>query len=275
MSHPLLTRPHKTTAGYILATADLSANTSPPLRFTISATTSWCLTPEWSRWAEEKRLALIEELVSNPRWFTRAPSRDIVETLFTPWTGTTMRGESEIFCEGPAVSPVVDVSGSGSESGPTTGTASWSLVEIVLTSTSITPRWKLTSLEWTPTAAADADSDCISIFGHGSDTEDKEIRFEDIEEAAPEPGTEVPTRLRARNWDIHKSAAKQRVREARLKSQIASRIAEKEEMRFFRKYGDIEDGESRFSEYDSTDDEGEDEEDEEDEDAKESVTQDF
>ena len=103
------------------------------------------------------------------------------------------------------------------------------------------------------------------MFGHGSEadaeSDAKEIRFDEIEEAPP--GADHPNRLRTREWDVYKSAAKERVREARLKSQIASRIAEKEEMRFIRKYGDIEDGESRFSEYDSTDEEDEDEDEEE------------
>jgi hypothetical protein len=51
--------------------------------------------------------------------------------------------------------------------------------------------------------------------------------------------------------------AKERVREARLKSQIATRVAEKEEERFVRMFGELDDAESRFSEYDLTEDEDE------------------
>jgi hypothetical protein len=40
------------------------------------------------------------------------------------------------------------------------------------------------------------------------------------------------------------------VREARLKAQIAVRMARSEEARFFRIFGDLEDAESNFSDYD-------------------------
>jgi hypothetical protein len=49
--------------------------------------------------------------------------------------------------------------------------------------------------------------------------------------------------------------AKERVREFRLKAQIADRMAAREEARFYEKFGDLDDTESHFSEYDLTDEE--------------------
>ena len=49
--------------------------------------------------------------------------------------------------------------------------------------------------------------------------------------------------------------AKERVREMRLKAQIADRIVAKEESRFIRIYGNLNDTESQFSDYDLTDNE--------------------
>jgi len=123
----------------------------------------------------------------------------------------------------------------------------WVLTALTMTTAEIKPVWTLDSL--TPD-----ESDTISLYGETvdnreSDTE-REIQLEDV------PVGE-PTRLRNREWDARKSMAKERVREARLKSQIATRVAEKEEERFVRMFGELDDAESRFSEYDLTEDEDE------------------
>ena len=105
------------------------------------------------------------------------------------------------------------------------------------------------------------EQDTISLFGDadtidGNDENDeqltREIQFEEIEPASP---AAAPTKMRNREWEATKFLAKERVREARLKAQIADRLAAKEESRFYAKYGDLEDDESHFSEYDLTEDE--------------------
>jgi hypothetical protein len=124
-----------------------------------------------------------------------------------------------------------------------------------MSSSAITPVWSVEDFQEAP------DQDTISLFGDadtadGSDEggdETKEILFEDIESASP--ATAEPTRIRNRDWEARKFLAKERVREARLKAQIADRMAAKEESRFYTTYGELSDNESHFSEYDLTDDE--------------------
>jgi hypothetical protein len=126
-----------------------------------------------------------------------------------------------------------------------------------MTSTSITPVWATTDVK------EDETQDTISLFGDGDtvdsepegERETREIRFDEIEDA---PAAAAPTRLRNREWEAQKFMAKERIRELRLKAQIADRMAAREEARFYTKFGDLDETESHFSEYDLTDEEEED-----------------
>lgn len=204
--------------------------------------THWILTPEWSNWASDQRSQLIGELLGHATWFSRPPRRDVLEPLFAPLSGKkTTQGPEEIFCKSPDA--------------PGPGSAAWSLTALTMSSSAITPVWSVEDFQEAP------DQDTISLFGDadtadGSDEggdETKEILFEDIESASP--ATAEPTRIRNRDWEARKFLAKERVREARLKAQIADRMAAKEESRFYTTYGELSDNESHFSEYDLTDDE--------------------
>lgn len=208
--------------------------------------TKWILTSEWSDWASTQRSSLIGELISHGTWFSRPPRRDIIEPLFAPWSGKkTTQGVEEFFCKSPEV--------------PGSGSAVWSLTGLTMSATAITPVWSIEDFQESP------EQDTISLFGDADtadgsegdeeDEETKEIRFEDIESASP--ATAEPTRIRNREWEARKFMAKERVREARLKAQIADRMAAKEESRFYTLYGELSDNESHFSEYDLTDDENE------------------
>jgi len=124
-----------------------------------------------------------------------------------------------------------------------------------MTSSSITPVWATTDVK------EDETQDTISLFGDGDTVDDsepeeeketREILFDEIEDA---PAAAAPTRLRNREWEAQKFMAKERVREFRLKAQIADRMAAREEARFYEKFGDLDDTESHFSEYDLTDEE--------------------
>jgi len=203
----------------------------------------WALTEEWSAWAALERTKLIGELLSHGNWFSRPPRHDIIDPLFTPWSGKkTAQDAPEFFCQIPE----------GPE-GP--GTAVWQLEGLTMSTTAILPLWSVHDFQAAP------ELDTISLFGDG-DTADgsedddgntREIRLDDIEAASP-AGSAQPTQLRDRNWETRKFMAKERVREARLKAQIADRIAAKEESRFYAAYGDLSETESHFSEYDLTDD---------------------
>jgi hypothetical protein len=201
---------------------------------------SWSLTPDWISWATLQRQTLIGELLSHGTWFSRPPRRDILESLFGPWAGKkSTQAPAEFFCK-VAEAPV----------GP--GTATWQLTGLTMSASSIQPIWRLEGFEASP------EQDTISLFGDADTIEDsdeltREIRFDEIEAASPA----VPSMpLRNREWEARKFLAKGRVREARLKAQIADRMAAKEESRFYTTYGELSDGESQFSEYDLTDEEG-------------------
>jgi hypothetical protein len=117
-----------------------------------------------------------------------------------------------------------------------------------MTPTAISPVW--VTEDYVP----DEEQDTISLFGDaqtadGSEGETREILIDEIEDAPAAP----PMQLRSREWEARKFMAKDRVREARLKAQIAIRIARKEEARFFAHFGDLDDAESHFSDYDLTD----------------------
>jgi hypothetical protein len=130
-----------------------------------------------------------------------------------------------------------------------------------MTSAAIKPVWTVEDF------VAEPEQDKISLFGDGDTIDgsegnegngdndgEKEIQFDDIEMASP---AEAPTRMRNREWEARKFLAKERVREFRLKAQIADRLAAKEEARFYKQYGDLDEDESHFSEYDLTENEDE------------------
>lgn len=209
--------------------------TSPRLQYT---SVGWVLTEEWTAWAADQRQRLIGELLGHGNWFSRPPRRDVLESLFAPWVSKSMQGDQKFFCTPP------DCSGGS-------GSAAWVLDRLTMTSSAITPNWSLQDF------VSEPEQDTISLFGDGDeddDEEEREIRFEDIELASP---AAPPTMMRNREWEAAKFLAKERVREARLKAQIADRLAAKEESRFYTKFGDLDDSESHFSEYDLTDDEAE------------------
>ena len=129
-----------------------------------------------------------------------------------------------------------------------------------MSSTSIDPVWSV------GTAIPDESLDRISLFGGGGEeSEDdgdgrlsvgsglREIQIDDIEDAPETAGAAPPAQIRSREWEARKFLAKERVREARLKAQIARHLAAKEEERYYRQFGDPDDGESHFSDYDLSD----------------------
>jgi len=122
---------------------------------------------------------------------------------------------------------------------------------LTMTATNITPNWEVEDFK------PDPEDDKISLFGddgeENENQETREIQFDDIEVASPVTPAgvrRVPMQIRNREWEAKKFLAKERVREARLKAQVAEHIARKEESRFLLTYGELDDNESNFSEYD-------------------------
>jgi hypothetical protein len=235
-----LQSPKKTAAGYFLAAAPRIL--APSAEWTAAGVErKWIITEEWSKWAEATRGLLLNDLLAHPAWFSKPPRLDVLDPLFGPWSGRTMQGDLQFFCKLPEAP------------GSSSGTAVLQLDGLLMTSTGIGPIWSVHRYTETP------QQDTISLFGDGdtadgSDTDEREIQLEEIEEAPPA----APTQIRGREWEARKFLAKERVREARLKAQIADHMAAKEETRYFRQFGDLEDGESRFSDYDLTDEESSD-----------------
>ena len=112
-----------------------------------------------------------------------------------------------------------------------------------MSATAIAPIWRLVDFVVQP------DNDTISLFGSDSGEDEREIQLDDIALASP---AAAPTRMRNREWETRKFLAKGRVRESRLKAQIADRIAAREESRFYAQFGELDETESSFSEYDLT-----------------------
>ncbi len=235
-----LQAPKRTSAGYFLALQPPTQ--APSVAWTDAG--AWTISQEWSDWAAQQRDVLLGEMLSHGNWFSKPPRRDVLEPLFAPWAVKDMKGALKFFCDMPKCP--------GKEE--STGTAIWQLNGLIMSATAISPIWEVASYEQTPA------QDTISLFGDSETVdgeeieggETREIHFEEIEEAPP---AAQPTRIRSREFEARKFMAKERVREARLKAQIAVRLARKEESRFYSQFGDLDDAESHFSEYDLTDEE--------------------
>jgi hypothetical protein len=217
---PLQAPKKQTGGGYLL-------NLNPPIQSPkLKWSSAWIPTTEWLTWADQQRNQLLGELLSHGNWFSRPPRHDVIDPLFSPWIGKNMRGELQIFCTLPVVQP---------------GTASLILTGLTMTATAITPMWSVEDF------VPDPEEDKISLFGGEEDDDDegREIQIEDIATSQA-----APTHIRNREWEAKKFLAKERVRETRLKAQVAEHIARKEESRFIATYGELDDNESNFSEYD-------------------------
>ena len=212
---------------------------TPPVaspRLQCNGAGEWTPNTEWVTWASEQQQQRIGELIEHANWFSRPPRREIIEPLFTPWVGKAASGEVQIFCKKPGA--------------PSAGSAVWNLCGLTMSASAITPLWTLTDFV--------ENQDTISLFGDAPESDDeqqtREIHFDEIAIASPEQG---PTRMRNREWDASKFLAKERVRESRLKAQIAEHLARKEEARFYSKYGELDETESHFSDYDLSEEEEE------------------
>jgi len=197
----------------------------------------WDCSSDMVSWITTQRSALVEELLVHKNWFSHPPRRETLDTLFVPWVITDKdSGESRFVCPLPTLQEVDNGANIRAE---------WSLDGILMTAKAISPVWSISSVtKDTPS------SDTITLFESNElEADGREIQFHEIESVIQS----APTKLKGREWEARKFVGKERVREARLKAQIARRIAKKEESRYYEQFGDPEDGESRISEFDLTD----------------------
>jgi hypothetical protein len=228
----MLQPPKKTSSGFFLA---LTPPVLSPEVQLVSGT--WTPTDAWYSWADEQRKVLLGELLSHGSWFSKPPRREILEPLFSPWYGT-VHGVKKVF-----------VTPSGQDLSNTSGKAVWTLDGLIMTASSITPVLAYTDFQEVKEVEAIPFFDGDTVESEG---EDREITLDDIE-----PDSAPPTQIRSREWETRKFMGKERVREARLKAQIAQRMAEAEEARYYRHFGELDDGESHFSDYDLSESEDE------------------
>lgn len=246
----ILVPPKRTQSGFFLATRTGTVPETPILKW--SKESGWSLPDSsanlWMEWSDNLRNILLGELLSHGNWFSRPPRRDLLEPLFIPWISQE-KSKMSISCKTPEIPSMEEIS----------GTAVWQLDGLLLTGTSIDPVFSVSSVVPDPIQ----DQDCISLFGDDNENEseddnrDKSTQCENeneigemlqeinINELDAKSGNE-PFQIRTRDWETRRLLAKERVREARMKAQIAQQIAKKEESRYYRNYGDAE---SEFSEF--------------------------
>lgn len=239
----ILVPPKRTPSGFFLATRSGAAPETPVLKW--SKESGWSLPDSsanlWMEWSDNLRNILLGELLSHGNWFSRPPRRDLLEPLFIPWISQE-KSKISISCKTPEIPSMEEIS----------GTAVWQLDGLLLTGTSIDPVFSVSSIVPDPIQ----DQDCISLFGDETDRENEneigemlqEININELD-AKSGNGSE-PFQIRTRDWETRRLLAKERVREARMKAQIAQQIAKKEESRYYRNYGDAE---SEFSEFELSD----------------------
>ena len=205
---------------------------------------NWLVDTEWLRATDSLRTKLLGLLYeSRNTLFKISPTMKMLETLLTPWVLIDVSGNMNFNCDLPI--PLSQKDGKGT----------LELTEILIKQSGITPRWNVKSYyENTPVVDFEwANENIESDF--------REITLIDSE--VPTENSEIPLQLYTdEEYNARKFAAKERVKEARLKAILSRRSAEVETQRFYNDFS-LNDEESTFSEYDISDLSEEEEEEEE------------
>ena len=223
-----LSSPEKTAEGYKFGFIEKCL--TPELDFDGS---NWIVTTEWIRVTEIIRGQILTQLFdSRSVLFKSAPSLKTLESLFHPWITKSDNGNYEMKLQMPLPSDkpgkgILDLSG------------------ILMKRDSIVPIWNIQSYtENTPVVDFVWDND------EPENEELREVTF--FESAGPSDTSNVIQLYTDEEYTARKFAAKDRVKEARLKAILARRAAEVETTRFFNEYN-FGENESTFSEYDISD----------------------
>jgi len=235
-----LLSPESLTDGYKIRLSE--SFETPELVYDVSG---WQVNSEWMRATDAIRTKVLTLLYdSRDVLFKMPPPLKILENLFSPWVIINEQSNLEIKCSLPDKPTEKD------------GKAVLELTGITLKKTGILPIWNIKSyLENSPV-----------VDFEWSEAPDVECDFREItliESEVPSENSNVTLRLQTdEDYSIRKFAAKERVKEARLKAILSRRAAEVETQRYFNEFN-INDSESTFSEYDISDFSENDEEEEE------------
>ena len=195
----------------------------------------WQVNTEWMRVTDTMRIKLLD-LLFNARdtLFKTPPTLRNLENLFSPWVILNETGALEFKCLLPVLPSQLD------------GKGILELTAIYLKRTGIFPIWNIKSysenspvvdFEWNEPADIEQDFREITLI-------ESEVQSENTNDTLQLQTDE--------DYNIRKFAAKERVKEARLKAILSRRAAEVETQRYFNDFN-INDAESTFSEYDISD----------------------
>ena len=226
-----LSEPEKSASGFLVKISHKQA-----------LVTKW----EGGKWKnDEELLAIImearrqiTELLYEKRnsWFSSTPTKTQLTKLMKGWDTKSL-----------AAVPDVSKAYTGNQA----------LVALIITAECIMPRWVCSV--WQPEEVSK-----ISMPWAQGSADDELEEIDDSREINIDVDS-APVKLNHhedRNYLDRKFAAKERVKEARLKAQVAKRMAQRE-LHFFFENFTLDDNESTFSDYDLTDNEYDEEEEEE------------
>ena len=194
--------------------------------------TNWVINTDWVRAADAIRLKVLGLLFeSRTTLFKTSPTQRTLENLLVPWVIIDDSGNYVIQCELP--SPSVSKNGKGI----------LELTALSIKRDGIQPVWSLKSYtENTPVVDFEWEGESVP------ENELREVTL--IESEVPlEAGIETLQLHTDEEYNARKFAAKERVKEARLKAILSRRSAEVETRRYYDEFN-LNDNESTFSEYD-------------------------
>jgi len=205
---------------------------TPELEFNGSM---WVSNAQWIAATETLRASVVSVLYdSRDKLFKTSPTQKTLENLMAPWVVIDVSGNYSIKCDVPM--PENLKSGKGI----------LSLIGIVIKKTGISPIWIIKSYsENTPVVDFDW-NESTSL-----ESEIREITLIEAEVPSENNGDTIHLNT-DEEYNARKFAAKERVKEARLKAILARRAAEVETNRYFNDFN-INEAESTFSEYDISD----------------------
>lgn len=196
---------------------------------------NWKVTQEWMKETDTLRGKLVALLYnSRATLFKTSPSQKTLENLLLPIIVVNETGSLDLVCQLPSPGPA--------------GKGTPVINGLLIKKAGITPTWTVkTYSENTPVVEFDWNE-------AGSATTESELReITLIESEVPAEDSSVPLRLNTdEEYNARKFAAKERVKEARLKAILARRAAEVETTRYYNDFSTGE-NESTFSEYDISD----------------------
>jgi len=206
--------------------------------------TKWIFSQEWMSELDLLRSKVVTLLFnSRAKLFKNSPSQKTLENLLVPWV--TMDDNGDMNCDLPLPDSTKE------------GKANIVINGLLIKQAGITPIWQIASYsENTPVVDFDwSDScegkECTEGMNSALETEFREITL--IESEVPSEESEDTLRLNTDDeYNSRKFAAKERVKEARLKAILARRAAEVETTRYYNNFSNG-DCESTFSEYDISD----------------------